>query len=95
MFQFANVTFLASFHADRESNLPFARGRWEPQQLVDLYVVHPDGSGLERITPHGNFCGSPKFWRSSSTVVKGVKGKRSLNASLHVMRRGLGRMNQS
>ena len=44
-------------------NLPFAHGRWEHLQLVDLYVVHPDGSGLKRITEHGDFCGSPKWTR--------------------------------
>ncbi|HMD36501.1 MAG TPA: hypothetical protein VKH42_16100, partial [Vicinamibacterales bacterium] len=58
-----------AFASDRESNLPFARGRWEPQQLVDLYIVHPDGSGLKRLTEHGNFCGSPKFTSDSRQVV--------------------------
>jgi len=50
-----------AFSSDRASNLPFARGRWEHLHLVDLYVIHPDGSGLKRITEHGNFCGSPKW----------------------------------
>ena len=55
-----------AFSSDRESNLPFAHGRWEHLQLVDIYVIHPDGSGLKRITVHGDFCGSPK-WASGST----------------------------
>jgi Tol biopolymer transport system component len=58
-----------AFSSDRLSNLPFSKGRWEHLQLVDLYVVHPDGSGLKRITPHGDFCGSPKWEADSKHVV--------------------------
>jgi TolB protein len=50
-----------AFSSDRGSNLPFAHGRWEHLQIVDVYVVHPDGSGLKRITERKNFCGSPKW----------------------------------
>jgi Tol biopolymer transport system component len=58
-----------AFSSDRESNLPFAHGRWEHLHLVDLYVVRPDGSGLKRITQHGNFCGSPKWSADSRRVL--------------------------
>ena len=58
-----------AFSSDRGSSLPFARGRWEHLQLVDLYVIHPDGSGLKRITPHGDFCGSPKFSTDGGSVL--------------------------
>jgi len=54
-----------AFSSDRGSTIGFAHGRWEGLQLVDLYVIHPDGSGLKRISEHGNFCGSPK-WRADS-----------------------------
>jgi Tol biopolymer transport system component len=57
------------FSSDRESNLPFAHGRWEHLHLVDLYVVRPDGSGQKRITEHGNFCGSPKWSTDSRRVL--------------------------
>ena len=30
--------------------------------------IHPDGSGLKRITEHGNFCGSPKWSADSRRV---------------------------
>ena len=49
--------------------MPFSHGRWEHLQLVDLYIVHPDGSGLKRLTPHGDFCGSPKWSADSRRVV--------------------------
>ena len=58
-----------AFSSDRTSNLPFAHGRWEHLQLVDLYIVHPDGTGLKRLTPHGDFCGSPKWTADSRRVV--------------------------
>ena len=58
-----------AFSSDRTSDLPFAHGRWEHLHLVDLYVVHPDGTGLKRITQHGGFCGSPKWTADSARVV--------------------------
>ena len=33
--------------------------------MADVYVIHPDGTGLRRLTEHGNFCGGPK-WTSDS-----------------------------
>ncbi|MGH9145022.1 MAG: TolB family protein, partial [Vicinamibacterales bacterium] len=58
-----------AFSSDRGSTMPFGYGRWEHMQLADLYLIHPDGTGLRRITEHGNFCGSPKFSADSSRVV--------------------------
>ncbi len=58
-----------AFSSDRGSTLPFAHGRWEHLHIVDLYVIHPDGTGLKRITEHGNFCGSPKFSADSRRVM--------------------------
>ena len=58
-----------AFSSDRGSTLPFAHGRWEHLHIVDLYAIHPDGSGLKRITEHGNFCGSPKWSADSRRVL--------------------------
>ena len=33
-----------AFSSDRRSELPFAHGRWEHLHVVDLYIVHADGS---------------------------------------------------
>ncbi|HEV3062084.1 MAG TPA: hypothetical protein VGY48_27790 [Vicinamibacterales bacterium] len=57
-----------AFASGRGSELPFAHGRWERLQPADLYIVHPDGSGLKRVSEHGGFCGSPK-WKSDSRHV--------------------------
>lgn len=58
-----------AFSSDRTSQLPSAHGRWEHLQIVDLYIVHPDGSGLKQLTPHGDFCGSPKWTADSRRIV--------------------------
>jgi TolB protein len=58
-----------AFSSDRGSTLPPANGRWEHLHLVDLYIIHPDGSGMKRISPHGNFCGSPQWMPDSQHVV--------------------------
>ena len=58
-----------AFSSDRESSLPMAKGRWEHLHLVDIYLVRTDGSGLKRLSQHGDFCGSPKWSRDNKTVV--------------------------
>ena len=58
-----------AFSSDRDSSLPTAKGRWERLQLVDVYLIHPDGSGLRRISQHGNFCGNPKWTTDSRSIL--------------------------
>ncbi len=58
-----------AFSSDRDSDLPPAKGRWERLHVVDIYVIHPDGSGLKRISQHGGFCGSPKWTPDARSVV--------------------------
>jgi Tol biopolymer transport system component len=58
-----------AFSSDRESDLPPAKGRWERLHVVDIYLIHPDGTGLKRISQHGGFCGSPKWTPDSKAVV--------------------------
>ncbi len=58
-----------TFSSDRASKLPFSHGRWEHLHVVDLYIVHPDGSNLKRLTTQNEFCGSPKWTADSGRVV--------------------------
>jgi Tol biopolymer transport system component len=58
-----------AFSSDRDSDLPPAKGRWERLHLVDIYLIHPDGTGLKRVSQHGGFCGSPKWTPDSQTVI--------------------------
>ena len=58
-----------AFSSDRDSDFPPAKGRWERLHLVDIYLIHPDGTGLKRISKHGGFCGSPKWTPDSKAIV--------------------------
>ena len=58
-----------AFSSDRESSMPFSDGRWERLQVVDLFVIRPDGTGVKRITEHGDFTGSPKWSADSRQVL--------------------------
>ena len=58
-----------AFSSDRGNGMPFGKGRWEHLQLTDIYVIHPDGTGLKRIGNHGEHCGSPKFSADSRRVI--------------------------
>jgi len=58
-----------AFSSDRDSDFRPGKGRWERLHLVDVYLIHPDGTGLKRISQHGGFCGSPKWTADSKSVV--------------------------
>jgi Tol biopolymer transport system component len=58
-----------AFSSGRGIIAPFAEGRWERQQLAEIYLIRPDGSGLKKITTTGGFCGSPKWMSDSAHVL--------------------------
>jgi TolB protein len=58
-----------AFSSGRGKPMPFSEGRWERLQLADLYIVHPDGSGLKQIPVQQDFCGSPKWMADSRHIV--------------------------
>jgi len=59
-----------AFSTDRDSELPDAKGRWEIMHVVTIQVMHPDGTGLRRLTAKdGNFCGSPKWTADSKSLI--------------------------
>src|SRR5579883_1357189 len=53
----------------RGSAFPFSHGRWERLELAEIYVIHPDGSGMKKITHTGGFCGSPKWTSDGGHVL--------------------------
>ena len=61
-----------AFSSDRGTKLQRDGGGqwWVHLQLADIYILHPDGSGLKRLTNSGNFCGGPR-WTGDSTQVIG------------------------
>lgn len=58
-----------AFSSGRGNPFPFAHGRWERLQLADIYIAHPDGSGVKKLTQSGNFCGSPKWTSDSARLI--------------------------
>lgn len=42
---------------------------WEHLHPASLYMIHPDGKGLRRLTPAGKFAGSPKWSADGKRVV--------------------------
>jgi len=59
-----------AFSSDRDSSLPDAKGRWERLHIAGIYIVHPDGTGLKRLTAKDeNFCGSPKWSSDSKSLI--------------------------
>jgi Tol biopolymer transport system component len=58
-----------AFSSDRGSDLPDAKGRWEILQQANIYIVHPDGNGLRRLSDPGNFCGGPSWSADSKSLI--------------------------
>jgi TolB protein len=58
-----------AFSSGRGITAPFAEGRWERQQLAEIYLIRPDGSGMKKVTNTGGFCGSPKWMHDSWHVL--------------------------
>ena len=59
-----------AFSSDRDSDLRSAKGRWERLHIAGIYLIHPDGTGLKRLTAKDeNFCGSPKWSSDGKSLV--------------------------
>ena len=57
-----------AFSSDRDAKPGVMPGAWEQLQSTGIYIVHPDGTGLRRLTRQGGFAGSP-VWSSDSRRV--------------------------
>jgi TolB protein len=62
-----------AFSSDRETHrMRYLRGAspaWELMQTTAIYIVHPDASGLRRLTPLQGSAGSPKWSRDGRRVL--------------------------
>ena len=60
-----------AFSSDRGSTVKRdgAGQWWVHLQLADIYVIHPDGSALKRLTNSGNFCGGPRWTPDGGHVI--------------------------
>lgn len=50
-----------AFSSDRDADGGVFPGQWEIMQSTGIFIVHPDGSGLRRITKAGGVAGSPAW----------------------------------
>ena len=50
-----------AFSSDRETTPGTFPGQWEVLQSTGIYIVHPDGSGIRRVTKTGGVAGSPSW----------------------------------
>ncbi len=58
-----------AFSSDRDSNPGAFPGSWEHLQSTGIYIVHPDGTGLRRVTRTGGVAGSPTWSTDSKNVL--------------------------
>ena len=57
-----------AFSSDRDANPGRFPGQWEHLQSTGIYLIHPDGTGLRRLTKAGGVAGSPT-WSSDAKRV--------------------------
>jgi TolB protein len=50
-----------AFSSDRDASPGYFPGQWEHLQSTGIYLVHPDGSGLRRLTKTAGVAGSPSW----------------------------------
>jgi TolB protein len=58
-----------AFTSDRDTVEGILPGRWEHLQSTGIYIVHPDGTGLRRVTPPGGFAGTPKWSADGKHII--------------------------
>ena len=58
-----------AFTSDRNTHAGRELPQWELKQLTAVYIVHPDGTGLHRLTPLDQFAGSPKWSSDGNRIV--------------------------
>jgi Tol biopolymer transport system component len=58
-----------AFSSDRDANPGKFPGQWEHLQSSGIYVIHPDGTGLRRLTKAGGVAGSPTWSADGKRVL--------------------------
>jgi Tol biopolymer transport system component len=77
------------------AELPCARAQFFTLQSAEIFVVHPDGSGLRRITRHDAFAGSPAWsadgkrlfcYEATNDETDKISGARRLRGTTQIVR---------
>ena len=58
-----------AFSSGRDAKPGRADPSWELLQSLAIYIVHPDGTGLRRLTELGGYAGSPQWSRDGRRIV--------------------------
>jgi TolB protein len=58
-----------AFTSDRDTTPGVYPGQWEILQTTSIYLIHPDGTGLRRITKPGVVSGSPGWSSDGKRIV--------------------------
>src|ERR1043166_6598939 len=58
-----------AFSSDRDTPPATFPGQWEVLQSTGIYIVHPDGTGLRRVTKVGGVAGSPSWAADSRRIL--------------------------
>jgi TolB protein len=58
-----------AFSSGRDTKPGRAEPSWELLQSTAIYIVHPDGTGLRRLTELGGYAGSPQWSRDGRRIV--------------------------
>ena len=58
-----------AFGSDRDTRIERNAPEWEHLHRVSIYVIHPDGRGLRRVTDGTRFAGSPRWSPDGKRIV--------------------------
>ena len=58
-----------AFSSGRDTKAGRAEPSWELLQSTAIYIVHPDGTGLRRLTELGGYAGSPQWSHDGRRIV--------------------------
>ncbi len=82
-----------AFSTDRDSTKPKGAGGFVTLHSTELYLIRPDGSGLQRVTQSGAFAGSPVwspdgkqllFYEADLKEVNNIVGVRGLRGTTQI-----------
>ena len=63
------IAFSSDVDASPTVNTQVFPGQWELLQSTGIYIVHPDGTGLRRLTPSGGVAGTPSWSADGRSVI--------------------------
>jgi Tol biopolymer transport system component len=63
------IAFSSDVGASPSENTQIYPGQWELLQSTGIYIVHPDGTGMHRLSPAGGVAGTPAWSADGRSIV--------------------------